>query len=702
MVTSYYFDTLPIHPQPMHLESSSSYITRIAQANEILSLSGLSTILSLKRLRIADGGFFVDLPPVSFGELPAVAVCSVARLLGTTFYHLLMKFNRPPLAQPASRFLAGSIAQRLRYCPMCLLEFGYYSLCWQFSMLTGCRYHSCQLLEKCRHCEQIIPFAVWLPKLGICPICKGDLRSCSAPFLTTIEQRNVSKCHQELEFLLTPHRCDMGGDKALQLLGHKLAGLRKARGESRLEFARTIEEPYHILFNAESGDPLRYGVTFQTYMKYARHLQVTLSSLLDAGVYEESLTGGTEEYKSYRTSRSAVTIAEDELLTKVREAVERIICSGKRVTKRSVARMLQTYPEALCRFESIRRFLEQAIEHPVLNSSNCSETEFLNKVKLGVEHLKLKGIPITQLAVAKETSINQAVLRHCSSAKAIIDRAIEECRAMRLKQREDELISGMQEALRTLYAQGKSKSRTAICREIHQTLVTVKRYPRALVFLDQLMSSMCGKQEQGEAEEPPNYEQEDAHVKTIQQFQKREEDLIRQISCAIEDLQLHNVYVTQKGIARYLKITIGGLKYYPRAKGHLERAVKYAQENQFDQREEVLLTQVESAVQQLEAQGKSVTAGSIGELLHMPESTIKYYPRVCATLKQFSNERAEKRVQERTARLADRIKSSMKALESSDAPVNYLTVSELTGVSISVLRRDTQLQKMIEVAQENP
>ena len=28
---------------------------------------------------------------------------------------------------------------------------------------------------------------------------------------------------------------------------------------------------------------------------------------------------------------------------------------------------------------------------------------------------------------------------------------------MRLKQREDELISGMQEALRTLYAQGKSK-----------------------------------------------------------------------------------------------------------------------------------------------------------------------------------------------------------------------------------------------------
>ena len=84
---------------------------------------------------------------------------------------------------------------------------------------------------------------------------------------------------------------------------------------------------------------------------------------------------------------------------------------------------------------------------------------------------------------------------------------------------------------------------------------------------------MCGKQEQGEAEEPPNYEQEDAHVKTIQQFQKREEDLIRQISRAIEDLQLHNVYVTQKGIARYLKITIGGLKYYPRAKGHLERAV---------------------------------------------------------------------------------------------------------------------------------
>ena len=32
-MTTYYFDTLPVHPQPAALESLSSYLTRLAQAN---------------------------------------------------------------------------------------------------------------------------------------------------------------------------------------------------------------------------------------------------------------------------------------------------------------------------------------------------------------------------------------------------------------------------------------------------------------------------------------------------------------------------------------------------------------------------------------------------------------------------------------------------------------------------------------------
>ncbi len=253
MVPGYHFDTLAIHPPPKHLESSSSYITRLAQANEIRSINGLLSLLSLEFLNKA------DLPFVSFGALSSVALCSDARLLGTTFYHLVRKFNRPPLPQPASRFLATSITQRLRYCPKCLIEFGYYSLCWRFSRLTGCIYHSCQLLEKCGHCGNVISLAVWSTKLGICPWCKGDLRSCPTHQLLAVEQRKMSECHQELEFLLMPHPCDLAGDKVIQFVGQQLADLRKARGESRSDIARIIDEPLYSLANVESGDTLGYG-----------------------------------------------------------------------------------------------------------------------------------------------------------------------------------------------------------------------------------------------------------------------------------------------------------------------------------------------------------------------------------------------------------------------------------------------------------
>jgi len=298
--------------------------------------------------------------------------------------------------------------------------------------------------------------------------------------------------------------------------------------------------------------------------------------LIGAGVNEESLTAKGEERKGNRASRSVVTMDEDELLTKVREAVESIKRRGERVTKKSVARMLQTYPTALYRFEAISGFLEQAIERPVQYSSNCSEAELLSKVRLSIDRLKLEGVPISQRAVARATFIDQEVLRHSSSAKAIIDQAVEQRRAVRLEQREDELIRGMQEAVRTLYSQGKAVTRTAICREIHQRLHHLKRYPRALAFLDQLVPTPCAKFKRGEAEGAPNHVQGEAHDKAKPQFQQREEDLIRQISLAVEDLQLHNVRVTQEAVARSIKVSRGVLKYYPRVRAHLERSVRDA------------------------------------------------------------------------------------------------------------------------------
>ena len=210
---------------------------------------------------------------------------------------------------------------------------------------------------------------------------------------------------------------------------------------------------------------------------------------------------------------------EDELLAKVREAVEIIKRRGEPVTKTSVARILQTYPKAMYRFDSVKAFLEQAIGTPVRYNSNCAEEELLSKVKLAVEHLKLKGSPISQKAVARAACMNEGKLRHYSSARAIIDRAVEEYRARQLEQREEKLINGIREAIHTLKSNGETVTRTSVSREIHVGLKDLKLCPRAWVFLDQLVLAWHGKRTQGEEWELSPCVQEEAYDKKMRQVQ---------------------------------------------------------------------------------------------------------------------------------------------------------------------------------------
>ena len=393
---------------------------------------------------------------------------------------------------------------------------------------------------------------------------------------------------------------------------------------------------------------------------------------------------------------------ENELLAKVRGAVESIKRRGEPVTKTSVARILKTYPKALCRFDSVRAFLEQAIGRTARYTSDCAEEELLSKVKLAVEHLKLEGRPTSQQAVARVASINEGKLRHSSSARGIIDRAIEEYRARQLEQREEKLINCIREAIHTLKSNGEAVTQTAVSREIHVGLKDLRLCPRAWALLDRLVPARNGKRAQGEEWEPSPCLHEEVSDEKMRQIHQREETLVQLISAAAEELQAQGVRVTKEALARFLKVSVEKLRLYPRVREHLDQTVKAAKEKQFNRREEELLSRIESAVQQLEAQGKSVIARSIAELLHIPWNALKYYPRVWAVVKQILSEQADRKVQLHEASLATLVKSSVERLRSSGEPVNYRTVSELTGISVRTLRRRNLLLEIMEEASKNP
>ncbi|MEI7847766.1 MAG: TniQ family protein [Chloroflexota bacterium] len=90
-----YFEVLPIHPHPQPLETLTSYLTRLAEANGIPNICRLQPIIFPNR-NADDLRGMKDLSPRSFDSLLVAALCSEAALQMTTFYYLIQKFGPVP------------------------------------------------------------------------------------------------------------------------------------------------------------------------------------------------------------------------------------------------------------------------------------------------------------------------------------------------------------------------------------------------------------------------------------------------------------------------------------------------------------------------------------------------------------------------------------------------------------------------------
>src|SRR5579859_3814164 len=96
-----YFETLPLHPQPEPLESLSSYIMRIAEAN---GYDQIRTLYKLMGIYITKAEQFSDFPHQFFGEVSLLTTCPEPRLLETTLYYAGKKFGCSSQPNMLSRF----------------------------------------------------------------------------------------------------------------------------------------------------------------------------------------------------------------------------------------------------------------------------------------------------------------------------------------------------------------------------------------------------------------------------------------------------------------------------------------------------------------------------------------------------------------------------------------------------------------------
>jgi TniQ len=271
---------LPLHPQPCWLESLSSYLTRLAEANGLKSRNEIAALAGIHRGR-PSWRFAADYPSPSLERIACLVGCSEATLLDTTFFHLARHFGHPTRLGAIQKFFQGSLSSTLRYCPCCLADHAtaYYRLLWRFLAVAGCHKHGCLLLPECGHCHIPIPLHSLVPHLTRCPACQRDLRACEALLLSHKEEQGLTRV-REIEMLLMPAHWAPEITSAL-VMGRGLMFLRQSKHLTLDEAANFLERKEQVIVAMEHGH--WYGnATFLDYLRYTDFLDCSLSELVEA------------------------------------------------------------------------------------------------------------------------------------------------------------------------------------------------------------------------------------------------------------------------------------------------------------------------------------------------------------------------------------------------------------------------------------
>jgi len=355
----YSFDVLPVHERPRDLETFTGWLRRNAALNFLPSVNALVALCFPSQNRCV-ARQQADYPPLSIEEVARVMYCDVADVRATTFYHLGRKFARSPHPQALSRFLRGTIASYLRYCPACVGETGYYRLTWRFTTLNGCQEHFCELLDHCGHCKAQIPVFCAPFILDRCLNCGARVSDSRAPGLSDQAYELVSRQTQELSYLLMPQPWEENAADIVVLLGTQFARLRLVKRQTVAQVSQQLGTTVSVIEGIERGNVQERGASFHDYLAYARYLNASIVQLVRSVIVPDSNTyGWLPGLVPLPTQLSIRQDIGETLLQAVQSVGQQFEAEGINTTQELIGAAVGMTPQGLKKYPVIAAFLRQ-------------------------------------------------------------------------------------------------------------------------------------------------------------------------------------------------------------------------------------------------------------------------------------------------------------------------------------------------------
>jgi hypothetical protein len=461
---------LPLRPHPEPLESITSYIMRLTQANGLQSINELAALagaLPFSSLRS------FDYPTLAYPDLAHLTGYPQEQWLCMTFFHLVQHFGYSMNRYSLHKFLQGSLATCLRYCPICLAEHNpaYYSLLWRFLVLPGCIEHGVCFLDQCCFCRSPLPLLRRIPQLTKCPACQRDLRGGIPALLSNDVLEPTALLTKDLKMLLTPGPRYREMEQA-KLIGKRFQFLRQCRNLLIPEVAFLMRCQTSVVRDIGHVSKFRQA-NLGDYMQYAHVLGYSLCEIFDQQSLEELLA----------------PVSEEQLLNQVEEAIHQLKARGKPILTGSIGDLVGMTGSRLKQYPRLKKLLvqyEKERKQEIFLLDSKLEDDLVKRVEQTLEQLEACGEPIVLQHVCNLVGLSYAwMVKRYPRIKALFHEYHQKRSGYKRPPRrnEEEKVQQVQAAIDSLVSHGEPVTLRQIRQIVRLTQRQLRSSPRVKALL---------------------------------------------------------------------------------------------------------------------------------------------------------------------------------------------------------------------------
>lgn len=511
-------------------------------------------------------------------------------------------------------------------------------------------------------------------------MCKGELRTSTAPGLTEVELQAALTAFEEIEFLLSPYTWESTEPSFLGKLGLEFVLLRHTKQLKPLDVRKERSLSWRTLEAIEYGQSGSSGTSLRWYLEYAHYLGVSLKHIFT------TLLQRKERDPQIRALRVKRFFIEDEVVEQVQEAVGELYTLGRPLTIKAISTATGISPKGLRKYPRVRAFVQEGlreVRHMSHHQHLEYEEELLAKAEQAVRILAETGEPITHQSVSSRMGIPPSTIILYPRVKTFLQQHVDYSlqQRRRTEEREQALLEEVCAAVLDLKARQQPITYTAVSNSIGIHYSTWSVYGQVRAFVDQHLDTV--------------------YLNRVKKHQEREEALLPRIEEAVQHLELIGKPVNFQAVGKFLGIGPASLKSYLRVSELIEqrKGNLYFRGRQAGRGEEEVLVEVQEAIRELVKRGQSVTYSSVAREIGMIRSTLSTYPQVKALVDEHLQSYhlyQQQRFALREEELLSQVETAIAELEALGLPVTQRAICEQVGRERSFLRRYPRVKALVE------